>query len=129
MDLRPLAFQYQLIRPRYGEISSAIVPVRNVAIELHDYLQVERRPRAAIPRAICASPAAAAACIEKRPRGRALLERATVPPQVQAKQIELVGQYAILIQWSNGHSTGISNFRELRANCPFDACVHAPFCC
>ena len=63
-------------------------------------------------------------CIEET-SGRALLEPATVPPQVQAKQIELIGQYAILIQWSDGHSTGIYNFRELRANCPCDACAAA----
>ena len=63
-----------------------------------------------------------AMCIEET-SGRALLEPATMPPQVQAKQIELVGQYAILIQWSDGHSTGIYNFHDLRANCPCEACA------
>jgi ATP-binding protein involved in chromosome partitioning len=65
-----------------------------------------------------------AGCIEET-SGRALLEPATVPAQVQAKQIERIGQYAILIQWSDGHSTGIYNFRDLRANCPCEACVQA----
>lgn len=65
-----------------------------------------------------------AMCIEET-SGRALLEPATVPPQVQAKQIELIGQYAIRIDWSDGHTTGIYNFRELRANCPCELCAAA----
>jgi ATP-binding protein involved in chromosome partitioning len=63
-----------------------------------------------------------AMCIEET-SGRALLEPATVPAQVQAKRMELVGQYAVLIEWSDGHSTGIYNFRDLRANCPCEACA------
>ena len=43
---------------------------------------------------------------------------ATVPDNVRAKGIDLVGQYAIAIEWSDGHTTGIYNFRDLRANCP-----------
>jgi len=65
-----------------------------------------------------------AMCIEET-SGRALLEPATVPAQVQAKRMELVGQYAVLIEWSDGHSTGIYNFRDLRANCPCEACATA----
>jgi DUF971 family protein len=34
-----------------------------------------------------------------------------------------VGQYAIQIEWSDGHSSGIFNFRDLRANCPCEACA------
>jgi ATP-binding protein involved in chromosome partitioning len=63
-----------------------------------------------------------AMCIEET-SGRALLEPATVPAQVQAKRMELMGQYAVLIEWSDGHTTGIYNFRDLRANCPCEACV------
>jgi ATP-binding protein involved in chromosome partitioning len=65
-----------------------------------------------------------AMCIEET-SGRALLEPATVPAQVQAKRMELMGQYAVLIEWSDGHTTGIYNFRDLRANCPCEACVAA----
>lgn len=65
-----------------------------------------------------------AMCIEET-SGRALLEPATVPAQVQAKRMELVGQYAVLIEWSDGHTTGIYNFRDLRANCPCEACAQA----
>ena len=63
-----------------------------------------------------------AMCIEET-SGRPLLDPAVVPERVQAKRIELVGQYAISIEWSDGHSTGIYNFRDLRANCPCDPCT------
>jgi ATP-binding protein involved in chromosome partitioning len=62
-----------------------------------------------------------AMCIEET-SGKQLLEPATVPAQVQAKKMELVGQYAVLIEWSDGHSSGIYNFRDLRANCPCEVC-------
>lgn len=63
-----------------------------------------------------------AMCVEET-SGRPLLEPSTVPDNVRAKSIELVGQYAISIEWSDGHSAGIYNFRDLRANCPCDACT------
>jgi len=63
-----------------------------------------------------------AMCIEET-SGRPLLDPATVPETVRAKGIEMVGQYAISIEWSDGHTTGIFNFRDLRANCPCEACI------
>lgn len=63
-----------------------------------------------------------AGCIEEM-SGKAILDPATVPESIRAKQIGLVGQYAISIHWSDGHTTGIHNFRELRANCPCDECA------
>ena len=61
-------------------------------------------------------------CIEET-SGRPLLEPSTVPDNVRAKGINLIGQYAIAIDWSDGHSSGIYNFRDLRANCPCPACT------
>jgi ATP-binding protein involved in chromosome partitioning len=63
-----------------------------------------------------------AMCVEET-SGRPLLDPATIAETVQAKSIELMGQYAIQIQWSDGHSTGIFNFRDLRANCPCATCA------
>jgi ATP-binding protein involved in chromosome partitioning len=63
-----------------------------------------------------------AGCVEET-SGRALLDPSTIADTVRAKRIELVGQYAILIEWSDGHSTGIFNFRDLRANCPCEPCI------
>ena len=63
-----------------------------------------------------------ALCIEET-SGRPLLQPSTVPDNVRAKAINLVGQYAIAIEWSDGHTSGIFNFRDLRANCPCPACA------
>lgn len=62
-----------------------------------------------------------ASCIEEM-SGARLLDPATVPETIRARSIELVGQYAISIAWSDGHSTGIYNFRDLRAACPCPTC-------
>jgi ATP-binding protein involved in chromosome partitioning len=63
-----------------------------------------------------------AQCIEEM-TGKPLLDPSTVPEGVRARAIRLVGQYAINIDWSDGHNAGIYNFRELRANCPCEACA------
>jgi ATP-binding protein involved in chromosome partitioning len=61
-------------------------------------------------------------CIEEM-SGRPLLDPKTVPDNVRAKGIKLIGQYAIQIEWTDNHSTGLYNFRDLRSNCPCDVCV------
>jgi ATP-binding protein involved in chromosome partitioning len=65
-----------------------------------------------------------AMCIDEM-SGRPLLEPSTVPENVRAKEISLVGQYAIAIAWSDGHTSGIYNFRDLRARCPCESCAAA----
>lgn len=54
-----------------------------------------------------------AACVEEM-SGRPLLDPATVPHEVTPLSIELVGAYAIRIQWSDGHSTGLYTYEYLR---------------
>jgi len=63
-----------------------------------------------------------AACVEEM-SGAPLLDAAKVPANVRAQRIDLVGQYAIQIAWTDGHDSGIYNFRDLRANCPCAVCV------
>jgi ATP-binding protein involved in chromosome partitioning len=63
-----------------------------------------------------------AGCVEET-SGKPLLDPATVAPTIRAKHIELVGQYAISIEWTDGHNTGIYNFRDLRGNCPCTVCA------
>jgi ATP-binding protein involved in chromosome partitioning len=63
-----------------------------------------------------------AMCIEEM-TGVPLLDPAKVPADVVATGMELVGQYAVQIRWSDGHTTGIYNFRDLRANCPCSTCT------
>lgn len=46
-----------------------------------------------------------------------------IPVDIRALKILPVGQYAIQIEWSDGHSTGIYAFDVLRKLCPCSACV------
>jgi ATP-binding protein involved in chromosome partitioning len=63
-----------------------------------------------------------ALCIEET-SGAPLLDPSSVPETIRAKQIDLCGQYAIQIGWTDGHDSGIYNFRDLRANCPCPICA------
>ncbi len=63
-----------------------------------------------------------AACVEEM-SGRPLLDAASVSENVRAQRIDLIGQYAIQIGWTDGHDSGIYNFRDLRANCPCADCA------
>jgi len=65
-----------------------------------------------------------AECIEEM-TGQPLLNPDKVPEAVRARNIRLVGQYGVAIEWSDNHSTGIYNFRDLRANCPCAECIAA----
>jgi ATP-binding protein involved in chromosome partitioning len=65
------------------------------------------------------------AMCDEETSGEALLDPATVPETIRAKGIELIGQYAIQIEWSDNHSAGIYNFRDLRGNCPCAVCAEA----
>ncbi len=60
-------------------------------------------------------------CIEEM-SGRPLLDPERVPENVGANQIELLGQYAISVKWSDGHETSVYSFRDLRNACPCKAC-------
>ena len=62
-----------------------------------------------------------AQCIEET-TGKPLLDPQAVPQQIRARAINIVGNYACNIDWSDGHSSGIYNFRGLRAECPCDEC-------
>jgi ATP-binding protein involved in chromosome partitioning len=55
-----------------------------------------------------------ATCIDEW-SGAPRLDPASVPEDVHPLQIRSVGRYAIQIDWSDGHSTGIYPFRRLRS--------------
>ena len=40
---------------------------------------------------------------------------ASVPADVRPQKIEAVGRYALQIEWSDGHNTGIYPYDRLRA--------------
>lgn len=46
--------------------------------------------------------------------GEERLDPSSVPEDVHPLRIESVGRYAIQIQWSDGHGSGIYPFRRLR---------------
>lgn len=60
-------------------------------------------------------------CVEET-SGRALLDPNQVAADVIATHIELVGQYAMGVHWSDGHTTSIYRFRWLREACPCKEC-------
>ncbi|HNN90818.1 MAG TPA: DUF971 domain-containing protein [Pseudomonadota bacterium] len=60
-------------------------------------------------------------CVDEM-SGKPRLDPNTVPADIVAKHIELVGGYAISIAWSDRHSTGIYHFRRLREQCPCSEC-------
>ena len=45
--------------------------------------------------------------------------------ELYAVQIGVVGRYAVTIQWSDGHDTGIYSYRTLRGLCPCAGCDSA----
>ena len=54
-----------------------------------------------------------ASCVDEW-TGQGRLDPDSVPEDVHPLKIEPVGRYAIQIDWSDGHSTGIYPFRRLR---------------
>ncbi len=62
-----------------------------------------------------------ASCQEEM-SGRPILDPATVPADVRALDLKLVGGYAVHFSWSDGHATGIYPWEYLLAICPCPAC-------
>ncbi|MFP4501108.1 MAG: P-loop NTPase [Candidatus Hydrogenedentota bacterium] len=46
--------------------------------------------------------------------GKPLLEVSTIPDDIEAEKIEPLGNYAVAITWSDGHSSGIFSWEHLR---------------
>lgn len=60
-------------------------------------------------------------CVDEM-SGKQRLNPASIPNDIVATHIELVGGYAINITWSDRHNTGIYHFRRLRELCPCEEC-------
>jgi DUF971 family protein len=45
--------------------------------------------------------------------------------EIYPVQIGVVGRYAVSVEWSDGHDTGIYAYRTLRDLCPCEACAVA----
>jgi DUF971 family protein len=62
---------------------------------------------------------------EKKAKGGASPSSPLLPmykPRVTAKSANAVGNYAVQIQFSDSHATGIFSFEHLREICPCPAC-------
>jgi DUF971 family protein len=62
-----------------------------------------------------------AACRDEMTGARILLP-IHVPDNLEFRRTELVGQYALQFEWTDGHHTGIFSFDFLREMCPCDLC-------
>lgn len=62
-----------------------------------------------------------ATCVDED-TGRRRVGEAEVPADVAIDGIELVGNYAVQVRFSDGHRTGIYSFDGLRELCPCAAC-------
>lgn len=47
--------------------------------------------------------------------GERLIDITDIDPLVQANELQQVGSYAIRIQWSDGHNTGLFTWPQLRS--------------
>lgn len=66
-----------------------------------------------IPAAAIRKACPCAHCVDEH-TGRPLLDPATVPGDLTQKEVQLVGNYAISIVFSDGHRTGIFTWTLLR---------------
>ena len=100
--------------PRVGSTDEAFLPTeiaqagpRRLAIRWADGARSEYDVRQLRLACGCAT------CVDEW-TGEGRLDPASVPEDVRPLQIRPVGRYAIAIEWSDGHTTGIYPFRRLR---------------
>ncbi len=60
-----------------------------------------------------------AECVDEH-TGQKLLQTAAIPADIRPEQILPVGNYAVQIHWSDGHSTGLYSWQTLRLVCGLD---------
>jgi DUF971 family protein len=74
--------------------------------------QVDRHAFAAL-RAACPC----ANCVDEW-TGARILDPATIPLEIKITAMQLVGNYALKIVWSDGHDTGLYTWKKLREIAP-----------
>ena len=82
-------------------------PAGVLRIAWHDGLEV------AVPYPIVRASCGCARCVDEV-TGVRLVNLEDIDPQVIANELQAVGAYAIRIQWSDGHNTGLFTWPQLR---------------
>jgi DUF971 family protein len=62
-----------------------------------------------------------AVCVDEW-TGTLKLDATAIPADIHPQQVRGVGRYAIRIDWSDGHNTGLYTFEFLRKICPCPNC-------
>jgi DUF971 family protein len=62
-----------------------------------------------------------ASCVDEN-TGFRVLDASAVPADVAVTDMQLVGNYALRIHWSDGHSTGLYTWDYLLSLCPCARC-------
>ena len=73
------------------------------------------------PSAVLRRECPCASCRDEMTGTRILLPM-HVPDNLELRRVDIVGQYALQFEWTDGHHTGIFAFEFLRELCPCDAC-------
>jgi ATP-binding protein involved in chromosome partitioning len=55
-----------------------------------------------------------ALCVDEH-TGEPILDPATIPPDIRPDEVKPIGNYAISITWSDGHSTGLYPYKKIKA--------------
>ena len=55
-----------------------------------------------------------AGCVDER-TGQRILDPDSIPADISIEEMQLVGNYAVRIRWSDGHSTGLYTWEKLRS--------------
>lgn len=76
-------------------------------------LQWADGPRVSIPPLALRDRCPCANCIEEG-TGRKILDTSTIPADIRPLGVSGVGNYALKVQWSDGHDTGIYTWETLR---------------
>ncbi|MFQ5768265.1 MAG: DUF971 domain-containing protein [Acidobacteriota bacterium] len=63
-----------------------------------------------------------ATCVDEW-TGQVKVDAGRIPPNIAARKVQRVGNYALSFTWSDGHSTGIYAYDHLRRMCRCSQCV------
>ena len=57
--------------------------------------------------------------------GKLLIDEESIPADIHAAELSVVGNYALRIRWSDGHDTGLFTWDRMRSLCQCDVCRSA----